>query len=189
MKVPLNAQISPPTIKGKNLYLRPAKLTDYDDMKIYRQNEENCRFIRLPETDQQVLEIVTALSEPWQITPDRWNGLVICLNGETRVVGEVVFKVEDWQQQRAEIGYRLNNSVFGRGICTEATHLLIDYIIKNFGFYKLVAKCDPRNIASYKVMEKLGFIREAHFKEHYLIGDEWTDQYDYGLLARHWLAA
>jgi RimJ/RimL family protein N-acetyltransferase len=35
-------------------------------------------------------------------------------------------------------------------------------------------------------MEKQGFKREAVFKEHYLLGDEWTDQYDYGLLASEW---
>lgn len=36
-------------------------------------------------------------------------------------------------------------------------------------------------------MEKLGFVREAFFKEHYRIGEEWTDQYDYGLMSTQWL--
>lgn len=106
--------------------------------------------------------------------------------GSDKVVGEIVFKVEDWQNQRAEIGYRLSESIAGKGVCTEAATLLIDFLFTEIVFFKLVAKCDPRNIASYKVMEKLGFKKEAFFKDHYLMGNEWTNQYDYGLLATNW---
>lgn len=185
MKVNLNQQMAAPTLSSHRLYLRPAKLEDFEAIKYYRQDVENCRYIRPPESDQAVQNIVTQLSKPWKIEENYWNGLVVCLRNGT-VIGEVVFRVEDWEQQRAEIGYRFNAMYGGKGFCTEATSLLLEHIINIIGFHKVVAKCDPRNIASYRVMEKLGFVREAFFQEHYLIGEEWTDQYDYGLLAKNW---
>ena len=181
-----NVEIETPSLKNNRIYLRPTKLSDYEKVKEYRQNIENSRYIRPPDSDEETYRIVTELSKPWKLSQGVWNGLVICLTGDDTVVGEIVFRVEDWQHQRAELGYRLSEKVAGKGVCTQAADLLIDYLFNEIGFYKISAKCDPRNIASYKVMEKLGFQREAFFKGHYLMGDEWTDQYDYGLLEKNW---
>ncbi|SEK87066.1 Protein N-acetyltransferase, RimJ/RimL family [Colwellia chukchiensis] len=186
MKVNLDAQQLAPTLKADNIYLRPATMADYSAIKAFRQNPENCRYIRPPESDSDVLKVVQQLSAPWQFTLGHWNGLVICLQADDSVVGEIVFRIEDWQNQRAELGYRLSETVTGQGICTKAAHLLIHYLFNELGFFKIVAKCDPRNIASYRVMEKLGFVREAFFKQHYLNGTQWTDQVDYGLLRANW---
>jgi ribosomal-protein-alanine N-acetyltransferase len=62
----------------------------------------------------------------------------------------------------------------------------VDLLFIDLGFFKLVAKCDPKNTGLFRVMEKQGFKREAVFKETYLFGDEWTNQYNYGLLASEW---
>lgn len=180
-----NQDFSAPTLFGDDLYLRPCKLSDFDSLKIYRQDPENCRYIRPPETDEQLLELVEQFSQPWVLSEGRWNGWVICLMDNT-VVGEIVFNIESWEHQRAEIGYRMNNQFTGKGICTLAANMLVNFLFTHIGIYKIVAKCDPRNIASTRVMEKLGMQREAEFKRHYLIGTEWTDQHDYGLLCLQW---
>tara|TARA_R110000744_G_scaffold131883_3_gene240091 strand:- start:1021 stop:1596 length:576 start_codon:yes stop_codon:yes gene_type:complete len=186
MKIALNAQHLAPILSSKDIYLRPAKPADYTVIKTYRQDPENCRYIRPPESDKATMELVEQLSKPWHFAAGHWNGLVICLAEDDTLVGEVAFRIDDWQNQRAEIGYRLSATVAGRGICTAAVSLLIDYLFSELGFFKLVAKCDPRNVGSFRVMEKLGFEREGFFKQHYRIADEWTDQYDYGLIASHW---
>lgn len=189
MKVALDSLHPAPTLSSDNIYLRPATKSDYSVIKAYRQDPENCRYIRPAESDDETMKIVEQLSKPWQMEEGFWNGLVICSQADNTLLGEIVFRVEDWEHQRAEIGYRLSETAAGKGICTQAATLLLDYIIQELGFFKIVAKCDPRNIASYRVMEKLGFKREAFFKEHYLMGNEWTDQYDYGLMASDWLAS
>lgn len=186
MNIELNSELTPPTLKNKHIYLRTAKLSDFNSIRAYRQDPQNCRYIRPPESDKVTFNIVEQLTKPWVFTLGHWNGFVICLAGNDTAVGEIVFRVEDWDSQRAEIGYRLSSEVAGQGVCSQAAELLIDYLFTQLGFFKIVAKCDPRNIASYKVMEKLGFKREAHFKDHYLMAEEWTDQYDYGLLASQW---
>jgi RimJ/RimL family protein N-acetyltransferase len=186
MKIELNEQYLAPTLSSEKIYLRPAVLADYAAIKIYRQDPDNCRYIRPPDSDEETLALVEQLTKPWDLSVGQWNGLVICLRNNDSLVGEIVFRIEDWENQRAEIGYRLTEAAAGKGICTEAAKLLIDYLFMELGFFKIVAKCDPRNISSYRVMEKLRFTREAFFKDHYRIAGEWTDQYDYGLLANNW---
>ena len=186
MKVEQNSEHPTLVYQGDGFYLRAAKQTDFDAIKAYRQDEENCRYIRPPEDDETTQMFVDKMANPWKLEEGNWNGTVLCLQGDDTVVGEIAFNIEDWEHQRAEIGYRLNASVAGKGLCTKAMRILVDYLFETIGVEKIVAKCDPRNIASSRVMEKLGMKREAQFKHHFLIGDEWTDQDDYGLIASEW---
>ena len=188
MNISLNTAYATPTLLANKIYLRPIIKSDYSAIKFYRQDPENCRYIRPAESDAKTMDIVEQLSQPWHFSVGHWNGLAICLQSDHSLVGEIAFRIEDWQNQRAELGYRLSGEVAGQGIGTEAANLLVDYLFQELGFFKLMARCDPRNIASFRIMEKLGFVREAFFKQHYLVGGEWTDQYDYGLLFNTWLA-
>ena len=175
-----------PTIAGTNILLRPCRAGDYEAIKVYRQDEESCRYIRPPESDQRIKEIVEQHCLPWELNEGRWNGLVINFVGQEKVIGEIVFRIEELEHSRAEIGYRVSPECAGKGVCTEACRLLIDYLFGELKFHKVVAKCDPQNHASYRVMEKLGMQKEAYFKRHFKVGDQWTDQVDYGLLATDW---
>ena len=103
-------------------------MPDFSSIKSYRQNIENCRYIQPPENDAKTMKIVEQLSKPWKFETGLWNGFVICLAGEDTVIGEIVFNIEDWDHQRAEIGYRISETVAGRGVCTEAVKLLINYL-------------------------------------------------------------
>mgnify|MGYP006135434719 FL=1 len=182
MKITQTTIHTPQALSNELIHMRLATMDDLDDISAYRSDPENCRYIAPVESPEEIRELVEKLSQPWQFTTGYWNGLVVCEQNSDKVIGEIVFRVEDWESQRAEIGYRMSPDSAGKGICTMATSLLINYLFEQLGFYKLVAKCDARNIASYSVMEKLGFKREAEFIEHYRMGSEWTDQYDYGLL-------
>ncbi|MCW8875856.1 MAG: GNAT family N-acetyltransferase [Kangiellaceae bacterium] len=175
-----------PTIVGANILLRPCKASDYEAIRFYRQDEESCRFIRPPESDQRIKEIVEQHCSPWEMSEARWNGLVINFIGQEKVVGEIVFRIEEQEHSRAEIGYRISPECAGKGVCTEACRLLINYLFSELKFHKVVAKCDPENHASYRVMEKVGMQKEAYFKSHFKVGNRWTDQVDYGLLASDW---
>lgn len=180
------SKLAIPTMVGANILLRPCKVSDYDAIKIYRQDEESCRYIRPPESDQRIKAIVEQHCLPWELSEGRWNGLVINFIGQDKAVGEIVFRIEEIEHARAEIGYRVSPDCAGKGVCSEACRLLIDYLFSQLKLHKVVAKCDPANHASYRVMEKLGMQKEAHFKRHFKVGDRWTDQVDYGILASDW---
>ena len=70
----------------------------------------------------------------------------------------------------------------GKGYITEAAQALIEFLFNEGKIRKIVAHCSTENIGSWKVMEKLGFEREAYFKMHTKINGSWFDDYAYGLI-------
>ncbi len=59
------------------------------------------------------------------------------------------------------------------------------------GVHRIYAECDPRNEASWKLLERLGFAREAHFRQNVFFWRDgnnnpvWKDTYVYGILNDH----
>jgi RimJ/RimL family protein N-acetyltransferase len=83
-----------------------------------------------------------------------------------------------------EVGWVISPGRQGRGYATEAAAALIDYAFGELRCHRVIATCQPENGASWRIMEKLGMRREAHFRQalHRPSG-EWWDEYFYALLA------
>ncbi|TQV74984.1 GNAT family N-acetyltransferase [Aliikangiella marina] len=178
--------IDVPQLTDGEIVLRQCRRDDLDDILYYRRNPESCRYIRPPDSVDSITDLVEQHCQPWKIQEGYWNGIVINMAGESKALGEMNFKITDMVNQRAELGYRLNPDYTGKGLATRAGRLMIEYLFRVIGCHKVIARCDPRNIASSRVMEKLGMQKEGYFYSHFLIGDEWTDQVDYGLLRTDW---
>jgi len=69
----------------------------------------------------------------------------------------------------------------------EAARAVLDTAFREVGLHRVWATCDPRNRASYRVMEKLGVRREAHFRQDVMEKGEWRDSYLYAILREEWL--
>jgi Acetyltransferases, including N-acetylases of ribosomal proteins len=55
------------------------------------------------------------------------------------------------------------------------------------GLHRIIATCDPRNIPSVRIMEKLGMRREAEFVDSVVLGDgEWHNEYFYAITKKEW---
>ena len=61
----------------------------------------------------------------------------------------------------AEFGWMLNKKYFGNGFATEAAMALLSYAENELGLKHFTATCDTENVASRKVMEKLGMVKTA----------------------------
>ena len=71
----------------------------------------------------------------------------------------------------------------------QAIGALIGYAFGELGLHRLEADIDPRNLASARSLEKLGFTREGHLRERWIVGGEVSDSALYGLLAREFKGA
>ena len=89
-----------------------------------------------------------------------------------------------------EIGWVVSPGRQGRGYATEAARALVDFAFGALGCHRVVATCQPENPASWRVMEKLGMRREAHFRRAlHKENGEWWDEYFYAQLADEYFAA
>jgi len=86
----------------------------------------------------------------------------------------------------AALGYCLDESAWGHGYGTEGARALLGWAFDTLDLNRVQAEVDTRNPASYRVMEKLGFLREGLLREDCIVDGEVSDTYVYGLLRRDW---
>ena len=90
--------------------------------------------------------------------------------------------------RRAEMGYALGRPYWGFGYMNQALRTLLHYAFETLDLNRIEADIDPRNTASAKTLERLGFQKEGHLRERWIVADEVSDTALYGLLRREWQA-
>ena len=110
------------------------------------------------------------------------------LKAEGRLIGHLPF--HPWYAPRIwAIGWVFDPRYHGRGYATEAAAALLRHGFETLGLHRVVATCQPENVASWRVMEKLGMRREAHFRKCFQVDEAtWRDEYDYAILDEDWFA-
>ena len=81
-----------------------------------------------------------------------------------------------------EIGYVLIPSERGKGYCTEAVQLAVDYLFMSKDIVRVQAGTFTDNVASQRVLEKAGFQREGRIRKGMLAWDKWEDICMYSIL-------
>ncbi|HEY3336067.1 MAG TPA: GNAT family protein [Candidatus Limnocylindrales bacterium] len=119
--------------------------------------------------------------------PGEWFQLAIAERSVPDVlVGDCGFRSRPDDPAIVDVGFTLAPAAQGRGLATEAIGELLRYLFEERVKHKVCADCDTRNQGSWRLLERLGFEREGTLRESYREGQEWADEYLYGLLARDW---
>lgn len=86
----------------------------------------------------------------------------------------------------AEVGYFLERAAWGYGYATEAAQAVVDAAFTELGLHRVWATCAPENVASARVLEKIGMRREGHLRRHFRLREGWRDSYLYAVLDEEW---
>ena len=174
----------------ERLLLRPAELRDAGPTFAMRTRPEVAQWITTHVTDPAAWESGFG---------DRLaNSLVIEEDGV--VIGDLMLDVQDpWSQTEvreqaagtlAEIGYTVDPAHAGHGYATEAVRELLRICFEELGLRRVIAQCFADNVASWRLMERVGMRREQHTKQDSLHrSGEWLDGMMYAILAEEWRAA
>ena len=84
----------------------------------------------------------------------------------------------------AALGYCLAEAAWGHGFATEGAAALLTWAFETLDLNRVQAETDTRNLASARVLEKLGFVREGTLREDCVVNGEVSDSWVFGLLAR-----
>jgi len=85
-----------------------------------------------------------------------------------------------------EIGYRLLPKERGKGYCTEAVKIIVDYLFLTRSMVRIQAHTNPKNLASHRVLAKAGFQKEGQIRKPIFIRGAWQDGVLYGILREEW---
>lgn len=102
------------------------------------------------------------------------------------LIGDVNLVWLSRPHRQGEIGFDLHPDHHGQGFAREATIEMLRLGFENLGLHRIIGRCDGRNRASARVLEKLGMRREAHLRENEIVKGEWTDEMVYAMLRSEW---
>lgn len=171
-------------LETPRLILRPIAAADWQAIHSYMSDPVVTRWLPegcLDETQAQTFA---------QKNAGRFaRAVAVVERGSGELVGHMPF--HPWFGRAThEIGWAISATRQGRGYATEAARALTDFAFGTLRCHRLVATCQPENVASWRVMEKLGMRREAHFRQGlFRETGEWWDEYFYALLADEHVAA
>jgi len=99
---------------------------------------------------------------------------------KTEAIGSIgLMPGQDVHRFTAELGYWLGEPFWGRGIMTEAVKALSEYAFNGLGFRRIFAEPYATNLASARVLEKSGFLREGILRANVVKEDRTLDQFLY----------
>jgi [ribosomal protein S5]-alanine N-acetyltransferase len=85
-----------------------------------------------------------------------------------------------------DIGYGVRRDLWGRGIASEAASLLVDFGFRTLGLHRIFAVHHPDNVASGRVLQKIGMRYEGRHRDHMYAHGSWRDSLAYAILEDEW---
>jgi RimJ/RimL family protein N-acetyltransferase len=139
-------------------------------------------------TQKDVCEFVQMFIGQQKEQPRTKFQLAVVLKEENRLIGNCGIRVNDSELREANIGYELNTQYWGQGYATEAAQAILKFGFKELGMHRIWSWCVTENVASVRVLEKIGMRREGHLREKELIKGRWYDNFLYAILDHEWKA-
>jgi RimJ/RimL family protein N-acetyltransferase len=175
-------------IATERLILRPFVDKDLDDLLAMQSRDDVTRYLNWgPMSRDQARDLLTRIKKLTGIDDKRDAlRLAVMLRGSPAVIGDVSLWRTSREHNQGEIGFVLHPDHHGHGYGTEAMRELVRIAFEDVGFHRIVGRCDARNGASARLMQRLGMRLEAHLRENELIKGEWCDELIYAMLATEW---
>lgn len=175
------------TISTDRLILRPINRGDAELVFRYRSDALTNKYQGwIPKTiDDVVLFIENRVSPTINIT-GTWFQLVIIAKDNNTIIGDIGLHFFDPNNKQVEIGCTIHKDYQKQGYASESLSEVLKFLFNNLDKHRIIASIDPRNEGSIKLVEKLGFRKEAHFKESIFQDGEWLDDLVYAMLRKEW---
>lgn len=177
-----------PMLETKRCLLREVTREDAPEIFRYKSDPRVNKYVGQP--PMASLEEAVRRVDMLRLTFQSQGGLpwAIISRQTGKLIGTFVFWNLNLPDFRAEIGYELAPEWWGKGIITEVIGTGLKYGFNSMGLNRIEAQTDPKNIASYRVLEKLGFVREGYLREYYYdpVWARFTDNTIYALLKSAW---
>jgi ribosomal-protein-alanine N-acetyltransferase len=171
-----------PILETERLLLRRIDENDINEIFTLRSNPETMKYIPRPlvKTNEDALEHIAMIDA--KIENNEGINWGITLKNDPKLIGIIGHYRIKPEHFRAEIGYMLLPEFNGKGIIPEAVKEVIDYGFNVMKLHSIEAIIDPKNFGSEKVLQKNGFVKEAHLKENEFYDGRFLDTVIYSLL-------
>ena len=176
-------------LESERLIYRKFKQDDFPVVFDWFGNAENMKYwmsgTKNEAETRDYLDWVISNSESEE--PDSYNFAVVIKSDNVLIGSAILTNMQD----DPEIGWVLHRNYWRQGYGTEIGETLLKFGFDTLNLRRIIAGCNARNIGSYKIMEKIGMRREAHFikaqQGNSALNYEWCDRFQYAILREEWV--
>ena len=172
-------------LRGEKIYLRELRASDVSETSSYYRwmnDPEVTRYFEhtgfFPVTVEQLLERVNNVNR----NPDIVSLAVMLDEAAPVHIGTVRIGPINWLHRFSELMITIDRPYWRRGHATEAVMLMRDYAFNKLNLHKLTATAYADNLASVKLLQKVGFSVEGSYKEQFLLDGRYSDGIMLGML-------
>jgi len=178
----------PTPLHTPRLTLRRPALEDLDDLAMIFEREDVCRYLYWEprDRDETLAVLTTRIERTEALENDNLINVVIERRDQSGVIGDFMLHWKEDEHHQGEIGGSLHPAFHGRGYAVEIYEALLTLAFDVYQLHRVVGRCDGRNTASIRSLEKSGLHQEAHLIENEFVKGEWTDEVIMAIRRSEW---
>ncbi len=174
-------------IRTERLLLRALSMDDLVEHQRMYGDPDVVRYLYEAELDGDAAATHLEKRLPVDLPAEgEWRNLAVELDG--RYLGEVGVCLVSAEHRQCEVGYVFLPEAAGAGYATEAAAAMVALAFEELGAHRVMGRLDARNLASARVLERLGMRREGFLRENEFVKGEWTDEFVYAITEDEWRA-
>ena len=177
-------------ITTERLLLREFGEDDWRAVLEYQRDPLYLRYYPWEDRSETDVRDFVAMFRDWQFEqPRRRYQLAIVHRKNGELIGNCGIRRKPDNEWEADLGYELAPRYWGRGYATEAARAMVDFGFRVQGLQRISSWCIADNIASARVLERLGFQPEGRLRRNEFFKGRWWDTLLYALLTDEWQPA
>jgi len=171
-----------PVLETERLFLREFNMDDVPDYFSIRSNPIVMQYMdsfphqNYRDSEVMIIQMQDSFREKTGIN---W---AIELLGSRKLIGYIGLWRLDYGNVRAELGYSLHPDFWRKGYMKESIREVIRFGFEELHVHSIEASVNPNNKESIGLLKKLGFTKEAHFRENYYFDGRFVDSYIYCMI-------
>jgi len=167
------------------LVIRRISPKDFDDLQEYCTDPEVSRYqLWGPYSSEEVAALI---DEQLNIEPgDPGVGFILAAECDHKIIGHCHLNLTSPEDRQADVGFTFNPRFTGRGFATSTVRAVLGFGFNQLGIHRIIGATDVRNERSWRLMERIGMRKEAHFIHDCFVKEEWRNTYLYSMLDEEW---
>jgi ribosomal-protein-alanine N-acetyltransferase len=171
----------------RRLSLREFVAEDWRLVLSYQSDPRYLRYYEWAERTEGDARAFVQRFVDWQMEEPRLRyQLAVTLTRDGQLIGNCGIRLERAEALVGELGYEIAPSHWSLGCATEAARAMVGLGFQELGLHRIWGHTVAENLASCRVMEKLGMCCEGRLRENKNFKGRWWDTVIYGILVRDW---
>ncbi|GGK81369.1 GNAT family N-acetyltransferase [Ornithinimicrobium pekingense] len=173
---------TPYPLRTERLLVRLPREDDVDVLTAYRNDPEVARLQdwELPYPRERAEQLVAAHADRDDVVPGEGTQLAVERDGQ--LVGDIYVGLDE-HRGIAEIGFTLAREHQRQGYAVEAVSAVVDDLVDRLGVHRVVGELSPENLASARLLERLGMTFEHLAEKSFWWRGAWDDNLYYSMSA------